>query len=267
MPTNESRRLGCVHRRRHRDVDSLTRDVLTACRSSICPSDSSLTAAHHRSRRARKPARNSGEDAGADPEGLVGDEGWDVGRVVSLPPEEESEKGLSLITEKKWFFSLEMAWFCEFWALNCFVRALARKKLSNFPHELMIWWSTQWIPVLHCVVLVEIWLIVITNLMQTCAVSCTFSAFAICCCPSVCRLSVCLSVTLVHPTQPVEIFSNISTPFGTLGILWHLPKILRRSSQGTPPSGGGALNARGVAKYSDFGPIGGYISETVQDRR
>jgi len=27
------------------------------------------------------------------------------------------------------------------------------------------------------------------------------------------------------------------------------------------------LNARGVAKYSDFGPIEGYISETVQDRR
>ena len=26
------------------------------------------------------------------------------------------------------------------------------------------------------------------------------------------------------------------------------------------------LNARGVAKYSDFGPIGRYISETVQDR-
>ena len=30
---------------------------------------------------------------------------------------------------------------------------------------------------------------------------------------------------------------------------------------------GGGLNARGVAKYSDFGPIEGYISETVQDRR
>jgi len=28
-----------------------------------------------------------------------------------------------------------------------------------------------------------------------------------------------------------------------------------------------ALNTRGVAKYSDFGPIDGYISETVQDRR
>jgi len=34
---------------------------------------------------------------------------------------------------------------------------------------------------------------------------------------------------------------------------------------GTPPSG--ALNARGVAKYSDCGHIEGYISETVQDRR
>ena len=34
---------------------------------------------------------------------------------------------------------------------------------------------------------------------------------------------------------------------------------------GTPLAG--ELNARGVAKYSDFGPIEGYISETVQDRR
>ena len=33
----------------------------------------------------------------------------------------------------------------------------------------------------------------------------------------------------------------------------------------TPPSG--ELNRRGVAEYSDFGPIDGYISETVQDRR
>jgi len=30
---------------------------------------------------------------------------------------------------------------------------------------------------------------------------------------------------------------------------------------------GGVLNARGVAKYSDFWPIEGYISETVQDGR
>jgi len=34
--------------------------------------------------------------------------------------------------------------------------------------------------------------------------------------PSVCRLS----VTFLHPTQPVEIFGNISTAFGTLAIHW-----------------------------------------------
>jgi len=34
--------------------------------------------------------------------------------------------------------------------------------------------------------------------------------------------------------------------------------------RGTPPSG--ELNTRGVAEYSDFGPIERYISETVQDR-
>jgi len=35
------------------------------------------------------------------------------------------------------------------------------------------------------------------------------------CLSSVCRLS---SVTLVHPTQAVQIFGNISTAFGTLAI-------------------------------------------------
>jgi len=33
----------------------------------------------------------------------------------------------------------------------------------------------------------------------------------------------------------------------------------------TPPPE--ELNTRVVVKYSDFGPIEGYISETVQDRR
>jgi len=66
------------------------------------------------------------------------------------------------------------------------------------------------------------------------------------------------AVALVHPTQPVEIFGNVSTPFGTLAIRWHPRKILRRSSQGNPSVGGEGVNARGVAKYSDFGPIEGY---------
>ena len=35
--------------------------------------------------------------------------------------------------------------------------------------------------------------------------------------------------------------------------------------QVTPQTG--ELNTRGVAKYSDFGPIEGYISETEHDRR
>jgi len=54
---------------------------------------------------------------------------------------------------------------------------------------------------------------------------------------------VCLSVTLVHPTQAVVIFRNISTALGTLAIRWHSLKISRRSSRKTPPPG--ELNTRG----------------------
>jgi len=75
-----------------------------------------------------------------------------------------------------------------------------------------------------------------------------------------------LSVTLVHPTQATEILGNVSTPFGTMAIHWHPGKILRRSSQGKPSVGEGGLNARGVAEYSDFRLIEGYISKTVQDK-
>ena len=41
-------------------------------------------------------------------------------------------------------------------------------------------------------------------------------------------------------------------------------KIYGDRPRGTPPSE--ELNTRGVAEYSDFGPIERYISETVQDR-
>jgi len=75
-----------------------------------------------------------------------------------------------------------------------------------------------------------------------------------------------LSVTPVHPIQAVVIFRNISTAFGTLG-LWpsvdtHKPHLCL-----TPLPPAGELNTRGVTKYSDFGPIEGYISETLQDGR
>ena len=78
------------------------------------------------------------------------------------------------------------------------------------------------------------------------------------------RLSVPLSVTLVHPTQAVVIFRNISTAFGTMAVDIHR-KFYGDRPRGTHPSE--ELNPRGVVKYSDFGLIEGYISETVQDGR
>jgi len=90
------------------------------------------------------------------------------------------------------------------------------------------------------------------------------STFAIMLSPvrlSVVCLFVCrLSATLVHPTQAVVIFGNFSTAFGTLAIKFYADRPRR-----TPLSG--ELNPRGVAKYSDFGSIEGYMSETVQESR
>ena len=79
------------------------------------------------------------------------------------------------------------------------------------------------------------------------------------------RLSVCLSsVTFVHPTQAIELFGNvlrhvIRGPYVDIQV-----KFYGDCPRGTPPSG--KLNTRGVAEYSDFGPIECYISVTVQDR-
>jgi len=81
-----------------------------------------------------------------------------------------------------------------------------------------------------------------------------------------CRPSVCLSsVTFIRPTQAVQIFGNISMALGTFAIRYIYIKCHGDRPRGTPPPG--ELNTIGVAKYSDFGPIDGYISETVQDRR
>ena len=86
---------------------------------------------------------------------------------------------------------------------------------------------------------------------------------------SVCLSSVCcLSyVTLVRPTQPVKIFGNflqhlVPRPSANIH-----EKFYGDCPWGTLRAPSGELNATGVAKYSDFGPIEGYISETVQDRR
>ena len=39
--------------------------------------------------------------------------------------------------------------------------------------------------------------------------------------------------TFVHPTQPVEIFSNISSPFGTMAIRCHPRKFYGDRRRGT----------------------------------
>jgi len=85
-------------------------------------------------------------------------------------------------------------------------------------------------------------------------------------CSTFLATSVCLpSVTVVHRTQAVEIFGTVSTACGTLPSIDIHGKFYGDRPRETPPSG--QLNARGVAKYSDVGPIEGYIPETVQDRR
>jgi len=47
-----------------------------------------------------------------------------------------------------------------------------------------------------------------------------------------------LSSVCVRPTQLVEIFGNVSKPFGILAIRWHHGRFLRRSPQGNPSWGG-----------------------------
>jgi len=63
---------------------------------------------------------------------------------------------------------------------------------------------------------------------------------------------------------------TVSTPFGIY--LGHPLISMANFTEIIPgeplrPGGGRNLSVRAVAKYSDFGPIEGYISETAQDRR
>jgi len=77
---------------------------------------------------------------------------------------------------------------------------------------------------------------------------------------------VCLSsVTLVHPAEGLKfsaMFLCYLVPWPSVDIRG---KFYGDSPRVTPSVGN--LNTRGVAKYSKNGPIEGYISETVQDRR
>jgi len=82
---------------------------------------------------------------------------------------------------------------------------------------------------------------------------------SICYSTSVYLSVVCLSVTFVHSTEPVEIFGNVFMPFCThpLISLQNFTEIFL----GKPLRQG--LNVRGVAKYNEFGHVEGYISKTV----
>jgi len=64
--------------------------------------------------------------------------------------------------------------------------------------------------------------------------------------------------------EPVEIFGNVSMQFGTLAItsMGNFTEIVT----GECLCRGGVL-VQGVAKYSNFGSIEGYILKMVQDRR
>jgi len=80
----------------------------------------------------------------------------------------------------------------------------------------------------------------------------------------VCRLSVVCDVRAPYSDE-----LKFSTMFLSHRVPWPSVdmqvKFYEDRPRGTPPSG--ELNIRGVVEYSDFGPIDGYISETVQDRR
>ena len=61
------------------------------------------------------------------------------------------------------------------------------------------------------------------------------------------------SVTLVHLTQPVEIFGNVSTPFGN-----QATEIFYADRSRVTPRREERVKRKRIPKYSDCGPIEGY---------
>ena len=105
---------------------------------------------------------------------------------------------------------------------------------------------------------------------QTNAITAVFSereltfTFAICYRPSVCRLS-----SVCNVRAPYSGGSNFRQYFYGVWYPSHPLTSTENFTEIVPgePLRRGELNTRGVVKYSDFGPIDGYITETVQDRR
>jgi len=87
--------------------------------------------------------------------------------------------------------------------------------------------------------------------------------FAICCCPSV----VCLSV-ICNAHAPYSGGCNFRQFFYSIWYLGHPVTCTENFMEIVPgePSVG-RVKPKRVAKYGNFGPIEGYISETVQDTR
>jgi len=81
--------------------------------------------------------------------------------------------------------------------------------------------------------------------------------------------SVCRLASVGNARAPYSGGCNFYQYFNGIWYLGHpltsAKKFYGDHPRGTPPSG--ELNPRGVVKYSDFGPLEGYISETVQDGR
>jgi len=79
---------------------------------------------------------------------------------------------------------------------------------------------------------------------------------------------VCLS-SVCNVRAPYSGGSNFLQYFYAIRFLGHPLTSTENFTEIVPgkPPPPGELNTRGVAKYSNFGPIDGYISETVQGKR